>query len=51
MLKINLKAIASAFAALMLTTVLSWTFVDATSIGNLTRDGGSYLAALSVLVR
>lgn len=51
MLKIDLKATASAFAALLLTTLVSWTFVDATTLGNLTRDGGSYLAALSVLVR
>lgn len=50
MLKIDLKATASAIAALLLTTLVSWTFVDATTLGNLTRDGGSYLAALSVLV-
>ncbi len=29
---LNLKAVASAFAALALTVVLSWTFVDATSL-------------------
>jgi hypothetical protein len=51
MTKINLKSTASAFAALVLTTLVSWTFVDATSLVNLTRDGGGYLAALSVLVR
>ena len=51
MTKINLKATASAFAALLLTTLVSWTFVDATSMTNLTRSGGGYLAAISVLVR
>jgi hypothetical protein len=51
MLKMNLKATASAFAALLLTTLVSWTFVDATSLVNLTRTGGGYLDALSVLVR
>jgi hypothetical protein len=51
MLKMNLKATASAFAALLLTTLVSWTFLDATSFANLTRGGGSYLAAISVLVR
>jgi hypothetical protein len=50
MLKIDLKATASAVAALALTVVMSWTFVDATTLTNLTRDGASYLAALSVLV-
>jgi hypothetical protein len=53
MLKMNLKAIASAFAALALTMVLSWTFVDATSIARVHRDGSSsgLLAAFSTLVR
>jgi hypothetical protein len=51
MTKINLKATASAFAALLLTTLVSWTFVDATSMANLTRTGGGYLSAISVLVR
>jgi hypothetical protein len=50
MLKINLKATASATAALALTVLLSWTFVDATSLTNLTRDGAGFLGALSALV-
>jgi hypothetical protein len=53
MLKMNLKAVASAFAALALTMVLSWTFVDATSIARVHRDGSStgLVAAISALVR
>jgi hypothetical protein len=53
MLKINLKAIASGFAALALTMVLSWTFVDATSIARIQRDGNTsgFLATVSALVR
>jgi hypothetical protein len=51
MSNVNLKSTASAFAALALTLLMSWTFVDATSFANLTRGSGSYLAALSVLVR
>ena len=34
---LNLKAVASAFAALALTVVLSWTFVDATSLARVHR--------------
>ena len=37
---LNLKAVASAFAALALTVVLSWTFVDATSLARVQRDPG-----------
>ena len=50
---LNLKAVASAFAALAVTFVLSWTFVDATSIARVHRDGGSgaLVAAISALVR
>ena len=53
MLKMNLKAVASGFAALALTMVLSWTFVDATSIARVQRDGSStgLVAAISALVR
>jgi hypothetical protein len=53
MLKMNLKAVASGFAALALTMVLSWTFVDATSIARVHRDGSpaGMLAAISALVR
>jgi hypothetical protein len=53
MIKMNLKAVASGFAALALTMVLSWTFVDATSLARVHRDGSSsgFLAAVSALVR
>jgi hypothetical protein len=53
MLKMNLKAVASGFAALALTMVLSWTFVDATSIARVHRDGstGGFVAAIGALVR
>ena len=52
MTKINFKSTASAFAALALTMVLSWAFVDATSTAKLTRDGGfGFLSAISTLVR
>ncbi len=52
MRKINFKATASAFAALALTMVLSWGFVDATSTAKLTRDSGfGFLSAISTLVR
>ncbi len=49
----NFKSVASAFAALTLTVVLSWTFVDATSIARVHRDGspGALVAAISALVR
>jgi hypothetical protein len=53
MIKMNLKAVASAFAALALTMVLSWTFVDATSVSRVHRDGntGGFVAAIVALVR
>ncbi len=53
MLKMNLKAVASGFAALALTMVLSWTFVDATSLARVHRDAGAsaFVAAVSALVR
>ena len=48
----NFKAVASAVAALALTMVLSWTFVDATSVARVHRDGGQgFVAAVSALVR
>ena len=51
--KMNLKAVASGFAALALTMVLSWTFVDATSIARVHRDAspGALVAAITALVR
>jgi hypothetical protein len=53
MLKMNLKAVASGFAALALVTMLSWTFVDASRLLGVQRDGSSsrVLAAVSALVR
>jgi hypothetical protein len=49
---LNLKAVASAFAALALTVMLTWTFVDATSLANLERHSAAgLLAAVSALVR
>ena len=53
MLKMNLKAVASGFAALALVVVVSWTFVDASRLLGVQRDGssGRVLAAVSALVR
>jgi len=50
---LNLKAVASAFAALALTVVLSWTFVDATSVARVQPGSTShaFVAAVSALVR
>jgi hypothetical protein len=50
---LNLKAVASAFAALALTVMLSWTFVDATGIKLVQRgDSDTGIAAtISSLVR
>jgi hypothetical protein len=49
---LNLKAIASAFAALALTVVLSWTFVGDTGLARVQDGAGtSFLAAISTLVR
>ncbi len=50
---LNLKSVASAFAALALTVVLSWTFVDATQVARVHRDSTTpgVVAALSALVR
>ncbi|MEO8016845.1 MAG: hypothetical protein ABI769_03450 [Pseudomonadota bacterium] len=49
---LNLKSVASAVAALALTLMMSWTFVDATSLANLQRQSHhGFLAAVSALVR
>jgi hypothetical protein len=50
---LNLKSVASAFAALALTVVLSWSFVDATSIARVQPGaaGHGFVAAVSALVR
>jgi hypothetical protein len=49
---LNLKAIASAFAALALTFVMSWTFVDATKVARVHTEGGAaFVASISALVR
>ena len=49
---LNLKAIASAFAALALTVVLSWTFVGDTGLARVQNGTGtSLLAIVSALVR
>jgi hypothetical protein len=49
---LNLKAVASAFVALALTVVLSWTFVDATSVARVPNSHGhGFVAAVSALVR
>jgi hypothetical protein len=51
-LNLNLKAVASAFAALALTVVLSWTFVDATKLVRISPDAShGVLASVSALVR
>jgi hypothetical protein len=49
---LNLKVVASAVAALALTMLMSWTFVDATSVARVHRDGGhGFVASMSALVR
>ena len=49
---LNLKAVASAFAALVVTVALSWTFVDATSLVRVQRgEAGSFVTNVSALVR
>jgi hypothetical protein len=51
-LNTNLKVVASAVAALALTMLMSWTFVDATSVARVHRDAGQgFLATVSALVR
>ncbi len=51
MMTLNLKALTSAVGALAITLFLSWTFVDATSVARVHRDGGAFVAAVSALVR
>ena len=53
MTSMNFKAVASGFAALALTMVLSWTFVDATRVARVDRDNspGAFAAVISALVR
>jgi len=49
---LNLKAVASAFAALALTVVLSWTFVADTGLARAQgHTSPSFVAAISALVR
>ena len=50
MLTLNLKSIASAAAALAITAMISWTFVDATRLARVQRDAG-FVGAVSALVR
>ena len=50
MLTLNLKTVASAFAALVVTMVMSWTFVDATKLARVQRDHG-FVGNISALVR
>ena len=48
----NLKAVASAFAALAVTVVLSWTFVDSTRVVRVDHAvSQSVMASMSALVR
>jgi hypothetical protein len=48
----SLKVVASAVAALALTMVLSWTFVDATAVARVHRDSSpGVLTSVSALVR
>jgi hypothetical protein len=52
MLTLNLKTVASAFAAVALTMVLSWAFVTGTNIELSKRDSGvGFVMAVSALVR
>jgi hypothetical protein len=52
MLTLNLKTVASAFAALALTMVLSWAFVTGTNIELSQRHSSAgFLTAVSALVR
>ena len=48
----NLKLTTSVIAALVVTMLMSWTFVDATSLARVQRHGDSgFLGAVSALVR
>jgi hypothetical protein len=51
---LTLKSLASAFAALALTVVVSWTFVDGTSLARIqphASGNAGFIAAISALVR
>lgn len=50
MITFNFQALTSAAAALALTVLASYMFVDATSIVTIPHDGGAILAAVSALV-
>jgi hypothetical protein len=50
MLTLNLKTIASAAAALLITAMISWTFVDATKLAHLEWNS-HVVGAVSALVR
>ena len=47
----NLKAVASAFAALAIVIVMSRTFVDSTRLVRVDHDRQGFVASLSALVR
>lgn len=51
MTALNLKSVASGFAALALTVILSWAFVTGTNIELAKRDSSGFVTAVSVLVR
>ena len=52
MLTLNLKSVASAFAALSLTVILSWAFVTGTNIELSKRDSSfGFVVAATALVR
>jgi hypothetical protein len=50
MLTLNLKTFASAAAALLITAMISWTFVDATKLAKLEWNP-HFVGAVSALVR
>lgn len=50
MLTLNLKTVTSAVAALLVTTMISWTFVDATKLAKLEWNS-HFVVAVSALVR
>ena len=50
MITINFRALTSAAAALAITVLASWTFVDATSFVKLTQGSDAILAAVSALL-
>ena len=50
MLTLNLKTVTSALAALVVTTIISWTFVDATKLVRL-QWNPHFAGAISALVR